>query len=121
MFIYNRKRKLKINKKYYNVRIGTYPNNRISVSLVNPKENIEITLNLEDEYIPDGRVFLNPIINKLGILPQLKKLRIIREITGILNYNYVAVPVAILNTGILKKYDSVGMNDYLSKVGGVYE
>lgn len=47
------------------------------------------------------------------MLKQLKKTRIIREFCGSIYDNYIEIPVAILNMGILKKYDSKGVKQFL--------
>ena len=52
----------------------------------NKKESHDITLNL-NTYIDNIHVFLDPAIEKNGILKQLKKKRIIKEITGYIFYN----------------------------------
>ena len=82
----------------------------------NSTECHDITLNLEDTYLDDGKVFLDPFIKNNGLLKQLKKKRIIREICGCMNYNYVDIPVAILNMGILRQYDYDGVNKHIEKV-----
>lgn len=49
-------------------------------------------------------------------MKQLKKSRIIKDICGIINYNYVDVPIATLNMGILRSYDYSGVNKHLNEV-----
>lgn len=64
----------------------------------------------------NGKVFLDPVIKNNGLLKQLKKKRIIRDVCGCINYNYIDIPIAILNMGILRQYDYVGVNNHMEKV-----
>ena len=114
--IIDRKKKIKLSKGYYNIIVSTYNNNRIRLSYINNKERHDLTINLEDVYLDDGRVFLDPIVKKDGILKELKKKRIIKDICGVINYNYTDIPIVILNMGILRKYDNAGVNNHLQKV-----
>ena len=114
--IIDRKKKIKLSKGYYNIIVSTYNNNRIRLSYINNKERHDLTINLEDVYLDDGRVFLDPVVKKDGILKELKKKRIIKDICGVINYNYMDIPIATLNMGILRKYDNMGVNNYLQKV-----
>ena len=114
--IIDRKKKIKLSKGYYNIIVSTYNNNRIRLSYINNKERHDLTINLEDVYLDDGRVFLDPVVKKDGILKKLKKKRIIKDICGVINYNYKDIPIAILNMGILRKYDNAGVNNHLQKV-----
>lgn len=114
--IIDRKKKIKLGKGYYNIIVNTYNNNRIRLSYINNKERHDLTINLEDVYLDDGRVFLDPVVKKDGILKELKKKRIIKDICGVINYNYIDIPIATLNMGILRKYDNAGVNNHLQKV-----
>lgn len=114
--IIDRKKKIKLGKGYYNIIVSTYNNSRIRLSYINNKERHDLTINLEDVYLDDGRVFLDPVVKKDGILKELKKKRIIKDICGVINYNYTDIPIAILNMGILRKYDNAGVNNHLQKV-----
>lgn len=111
-----RRKKIKLNGKNYNIGVYTYPNNRIRLRYENHVECHDITLNLTDVYLDKGKVILDPFINKNGLLKVLKKNRIIKEICGTINYNYVDVPVAILNMGILRTYDYDGVNKHLERI-----
>ena len=82
----------------------------------NDTESHDITLNLEDVYLDNNKVFLDPYIKNNGLLKVLKKKKIIKEINGCINYNYTNVPIAILNMGILKKYDFDGVRKYLDRI-----
>lgn len=113
--IIDRKKKIKLGKGYYNIIVNTYNNNRIRLSYINNKERHDFTINLEDVYLDDGRVFLDPVVKKDGILKELKKKRIIKDICGVINYNYIDIPIATLNMGILRKYDNTGVNNHLQK------
>lgn len=75
----------------------------------------DITLDLKEIYIDNGKVLLDPCIKHNGILKQLKKMRIIRNICGNINYKNVDIPIATINMGILRKYDYVGVNNHLCK------
>lgn len=110
--------KIKINNRLYNIIVDTYPNNRIWLKYKNKNEEHDITINLEDAFIDNGHVFLDPKVKTNGILKELRKKRIIKEICGVLNYNYVDVPIAILNMGILRKFDNAGVKKHLVKVTG---
>lgn len=114
--IIDKKKKIKLGKGYYNIIVSIYNNNRIRLSYINNKERHDLTINLEDVYLDDGRVFLDPIVKNDGILKDLKKKRIIKDICGIINYNYMDIPIATLNMGILRKYDNMGVNNHLQKV-----
>jgi len=50
------------------------------------------------------------------IFKHIKKNRIIKDVIGILNYDYVDIPVAKLNMGILREYDSYGVNRHFDKI-----
>ena len=114
--IIDKKKKIKLGKGYYNIIVSTYNNNRIRLSYINNKERHDLTINLEDVYLDYDRVFLDPIVKNDGILKDLKKKRIIKDICGIINYNYMDIPIATLNMGILRKYDNMGVNNHLQKV-----
>ena len=75
----------------------------------------EITIDIGDVYLDKGPVLLNPNVKDNGILKILRKERIIKEISGTFCYDYMIVPVAIINTGILKNYDYIGVMKYLEK------
>lgn len=76
----------------------------------------EITIDLPDLYLEKGHIFLNPDVKDNGILQLLKKTRIIRNITGISYYNYISIPVALINMGIIRKYDFKGTTEYLNNI-----
>ena len=116
--IINQKRKIKINNKLYRIIVDTYPNNRICLKCQNRNEEHDLTINLEDAFINDGHVFLDPKVKNNGMLKELKKKRIIKDICGVINYQYVDIPIATLNMGILRKYDNEGVNKHLIKVTG---
>lgn len=82
-------------------------------------ESHDLTIDLKDSYIEDDKVFLDPFVVKSGFINVFKKTRIIRCITGISYYNYVEVPVAKINMGILRKYDKNGVKNYLDNKGGI--
>ncbi len=111
-----RRKNIKLKGKHYNIGVYTYHNGRIRLRYENSTECHDITLNLEDVYIDNGKVILDPFIKSNGLLKVLKKCRIIKEICGSINYNYVDVPVAILNMGILRTYDYDGVIKHLEKV-----
>ena len=66
--IIDKKKKIKLGKGYYNIIVSTYNNNRIRLSYINNKERHDLTINLEDVYLDDDRVFLDPIVKNDGIL-----------------------------------------------------
>lgn len=111
-----RRKTIKLKGKKYKIGVYTYNNNRIRIRYENSKECHDITLNLEDVYLDKGKVFLDPVIKSNGLLKVLRKERIIRDIIGSINYNYVDIPVAILNMGILRQYDYDGVSRHLDKV-----
>lgn len=114
--IINQKRKIKINNKLYRIIVDTYPNNRICLKCQNKNEEHDLTINLEDAFINDGHVFLDPKVKNNGVLKELKKKRIIKDICGVINYQYVDIPIASLNMGVLRKYDNEGVNKHLLKI-----
>ena len=85
----------------------------MKLTISNRKEIKEITIDLDDAYLKDGHIFLNPEVKDNGILKVLKKSRIIREIDGTLCYDYTMIPIALTNNGILKTYDYSGVLNYL--------
>lgn len=118
MFI---RKKIKFNGKQYNIGVYTYHNGRIRLRYENKTECHDITLDLKDFYLDDGSVFLDPFILKNGLIRVLKKARIIKEITGMAFYNYVEVPIAKLNMGKLRDYDSYGVKKHLSERMDAYK
>ncbi len=112
-----RRKRIKLNGKNYFISVYTYYNNRIRLKYETDKESHDITLDLKDTYLDNpNKVFLDPFIMSNGLYKQLKKTRIIREVCGSTNYNYVEVPIAILNFGILRQYDSKGLEKHIEKV-----
>lgn len=85
----------------------------------NKTESHDFTIDLKDAYLDEDKVFLDPFVVKNGFINVLKKTRIIRCITGISYYNYVEVPIAKLNMGILRSYDKNGVKKYLENKGGI--
>lgn len=99
----------------YNISVYSYDNGRIRIKYENQKESHDLTLNLKDVYLEDSKVFLDPFIQKNNLLKDLKKSKIIKEVNQIINYNYIDIPVATLNMGILRRYDSIGVNNYIKR------
>ena len=114
-------KKVKFNNKLYNIKVYTYSNGRIRLRYENKSESHEITINLEDSYIDDGKVFLDPFILKNGFIHVLKKYRIIKDITGMGFYNYIEVPIAKLNMGKLREFDNYGVKKHLSESMDMYK
>lgn len=112
--IYIRK-KIKFKGKHYYIGVYTYDNGRLRLKYENKNESHDFTLNLDDAYIEEGKVFLDPIVLKDGFINILKKNRIIREVTGIEYYNYVEIPIAKINMGILREFDNYGVKKHLSE------
>lgn len=113
--IINRK-KIKLGNKKFYISVSTYSNGRLKLIYENDKESHDITLELSDLYLENGKVFLDPFINNNGLMKQLKKARIIRDLCGIANYNYIDIPVARLNMGILREYDLKGVLNHIERV-----
>lgn len=109
-------KKIKLFNNYYNIKVGTYDNKRLSIHLINKNEKHNVTLNLKDEYLEEGRVFLDPLIKDNGVLKELVKLKIIREVCSVINYNYVDIPIATLNMGVLRKYDNEGVEKHFELI-----
>lgn len=86
------------------------------ISLYQKKRTYEISLDLKDAYLEERHIFLNPEVEKNGLLKVLKKNRIIKNIDGVLYYNYNSIPIAMLNTGILRSYDKTGTIESLNKL-----
>lgn len=114
-------KKVKFNNKPYNIKVYTYSNGRIRLRYESKSESHEITINLEDSYIDDGKVFLDPFILKNGFIHVLKKYRIIKDITGMGFYNYIEVPIAKLNMGKLREFDNYGVKKHLSERIDMYK
>jgi hypothetical protein len=79
----------------------------------NKKDKIDITIDIPDLDIHNGNIFLEPTLLNSGMLSGLKKAKIINRIIGVINYNYVDIPIAILNMGKLRKYDALGVSKHL--------
>lgn len=110
------KRKIKANGKLYNIRVSTYPRSkRMRLSYENNKEKHDITINLNDVYLPQEDITIDPYIDS-GVFKSLKKARIIRDICGAFFDSYVEIPIVTLNMGILRKYDNEGVSRHLRKV-----
>lgn len=86
------------------------------ITLYQKKRKYELSLDLEDAFIQERHIFLNPEVEKNGLLKVLKKYRIIKSIDGVLYYNCNSIPIAMLNTGILKSYDKNGTIESLNKI-----
>ena len=115
MIIIKRKR-IKINGRYYYISVRSYDNNRLKLIYENNSEMHDITLDLPNTYLENGKVFLDPFLKKNGVLKQLKKKRIIREICSSTTHHSMDIPIATLNMGILREFDFRGVQDHLSKV-----
>lgn len=115
------RKKVKFKGIQYNIGVYTYHNGRIRLKYENKQESHDITLNLDDSYLDDGHVFLDPFILKNGFIHVLKKSRIIREITGMSFYNYVEVPIAKLNMGKLREFDKLGVKKHLEERMDAYK
>ena len=107
------RKKIKFNGKQYNISVYRYYNGKIKLKYENKTECHDITLNLDDVYLIDGKVLLDPFIEKIGLIKVLIKNRIIRDVTSI-NYDYIDIPTAKVNMGILKQYDRKGVYEYLN-------
>lgn len=112
------KRKIKIKGNHYRINIKTYDNNRICLICSNRNGEYEITINLKDLYLDDGRAFLNPDVKKNGLLKELRKKRIIKEIHGTVYHDSREILIVSFNMGILRSYDNSGMNKHLNQVCG---
>lgn len=108
-------KKIKIKDKLYSLKVSTYQNGRLRLKYFDKKESHDITTNIDDAYIRKEHIFLDPVIMGNGIYKELKKNKIIRQIVGILNNQYVEIPIAQLNMGILRNYDKCGVRDFLNK------
>ena len=84
----------------------------------NKTECHDFTLDLNDAFLDEGKVFLDPFVVTNGFINILKKTRIIRDITGISSYNYVDVPIAKINMGKLREFDKLGVKKYLENKEG---
>ena len=107
-------RKLKYQNKIYYLKVGTYSNHRMRLYLsrINKPEIIELTINT-DIKVYEGNILLDPAIFNLGIDKILKKAKIIRNLI----ISIGDIPMASLNTGILRKYDARGLKIHLEMVG----
>ena len=94
----------------------TYSNGRLCLKLENGEEQHELTINLPDSYLRDGDLLLDPQIMKNGIFSAIRHTRIIRKITGMINYNYVDIPIAKVNFGKIREFDSGGMARHIDKI-----
>lgn len=97
----------------YNISVYKYYNGKIRLKYESKTESHDITLSLDDIYLIDNKVLLDPFIEKNGLIKVLIKNRIIRDVTSI-NYDYIEIPTAKINMGILKQYDRKGISKYLN-------
>lgn len=107
------RKKIKFNGKLYNISVYKYYNGKIRLKYESKTESHDITLSLDDIYLIDNKVLLDPFIEKNGLIKVLIKNRIIRDVTSI-NYDYIEIPTAKINMGILKQYDRKGISKYLN-------
>jgi len=114
----NIRKKIKFNGKQYNINVYGYCNGRMKLKYINKTECHDITVDLNDTFLEDGKVFLDPFIVQNGLIKILIKNRIIRDVTSI-SYNYVEIPIAKVNIGILKQYDKNGVYKYLDSKEGL--
>lgn len=84
----------------------------------NNNENYDITTNLENIYLKEGSIFLNPIIIEKNIFNALKKSRVIKELVDTITKDNQVVGIAKINLGIIKKYDSQGLRKHLNNREG---
>ena len=110
------RKKIKLKDKCYFICVDTYKNNRIRIKYKNASECHDINLDIEDVFIDRDKVILDPTLKNNGMLKVLKKCRIIIDIVGYINYNYIDLPVSVLNMGILKRYDYDGVMKHFEKV-----
>lgn len=111
-----RKKQIKFKNKSYHLIVSTYLNGRLKINLENKHENYEVTIDIPDVCLYDGNILLDPAIINSGILNVLKKIKIIKSIVSVINYNYVDIPVATLNMGKLREYDAVGVKNHFEKL-----
>lgn len=90
-----------------------YYDGKIRLKYESKTESHDITLNLCDIYLVDDKVILDPFIEKNGLIKVLIKNKIIRNVTSI-NYDYIDIPTAKINMGVLKQYDRKGVCKYLN-------
>ena len=112
------RKKIKFDGKQYNIGVYYYCDGRMRLKYINKSECHDITVDLTDTFLEDGKVFLDPFIVQNGLIKVLIKNRIIRDVTSI-NYNYVEIPIAKVNMGILKQYDKNGVYKYLDSREGL--
>src|SRR5574344_2123551 len=111
--IISKRNKIKIKGKQFNISVLSYNNKRIRLRYENKNEGHDITIDVNDAFIDDGCVFLNPAIEHNGV---------IKEFVGVYNYNYIDLPVAKLNMGILRKFDLKGIEKHFDVIQrGIYE
>lgn len=111
-----KRKKISIKGKRYNISVLTYPNNRIRLKYENKSDSHDITIDLPDSYIESNKVFLDPAIQHNGVLKALRKNKVVKEIVGWFNYNYIDIPIAVLNMSYIRKYDNDGVDEHLKKV-----
>lgn len=107
------RKKIKFDNKQFNIGVYTYYNGRMRLKYENKNECHDITLNLKNDYIEDGKIFLDPAIMQNGLIYVLKRNRIIKEITGFSYFNNIEVPIARVNMGKLREFDKYGVKKHL--------
>ena len=83
--------------------------------LENKKKKLNITIDVPDFCMRSGSIFLEPNIIENGILKVIRKARIIKDISGMIFHDNQEVPIATLNIGKLREYDSIGVSNYINK------
>lgn len=99
--------------------VYNYNNGRLAifVNLENSDEPFgDLTINLMCEPINSYcDAFIDPILNDstFNLVPNLKKLGIIKESYGMVNYNFGVYEHVKFNLEKLKEYDKKGVNEFL--------
>lgn len=82
---------------------------------------MELTDYIPDLMLADFNVAFTPECINLGIIPALKKNRIIKKINSTLLYNDREYLIATVNIGILRKYDLIGVLHFYDNLNDFME
>lgn len=86
-------------------KLKKYMNNRTCISLEDEQKGpvINITINIPDVKIPEGAVAIKNYSENEGILEWLEENGFIKEIIGSIPYNWVSIPIVILDMDKISK------------------
>lgn len=107
-----RKRKLKIQNSYYELKASAYPNKQLLLKLENKNQHKILTISVPNMNVGYGVAIINPELANNGIIRILKKHRIIKNVISTIDYGKSLAPLVKVNMGKLREYDVHGVEKY---------